>query len=493
MKTNRYPFLLLTCGALMLMSVFTACRLNPVEGLSWETDILAPIAYGRVNVFDAITDSSLVQTDGDQLLYLSYRDTVASANLAEFVEFPDTSLEIGISLDTLELDSDTITQAITLREVAEQLAADGNLVGTILLGSDGQEIGLIPGVGGIGSGPIEVDASDFFEFAELESGELILTIVNEFPVALDSVIFEIRNVNLPGPALVSDTFYFIPSGTSVTERYDVSGQQIENQLVAELVNLNTITAANVLIDLDDFIEIQLVAEGLRAKTATAIFPNQEFLDTVRTTKYTFGSEFADVELTKLVVESGRIVAESRSTVEDTIQFEYRLPAAANSLGEIPGVAIKLDPAPPGGIATETNEADLGGFVVDLTAGGEGFNLLMEQITVTLLSSGQLITLDQSDSVTVSFGLVDIVPTYVEGYIGKYNFTFEGTEAISFFQDLEVEKIRFADAKTDLIFSNSVGVDAEMIVKDFSASNSETGENVKLSGSPLVAGPFFIAG
>jgi hypothetical protein len=484
---------LLLIAAIGLWIFVSACRLNPIEGLQWDTDVLAPVAYSRVNAFDALSDSGYVETDGDNLIYLAIRDTIASENLADYIEFPDTFLNIGISLDTLQLDSDTISQSITLQEVAEQLSAEGNFIGDILLASDGQSIGFVPGIPGLGSGPLAVDASDFFEFAELESGQMVLTITNEFPVALDSVIFEIRNTTNPDPAIIADTFYFIPSGSFVTETYDLAGKQIESSLVAELVNLNTVAAGSTLVDLNDYIEISLVAENLRAKTATAIFPNQDFLDTIRTTAYNFGSEFGEVELTKLVVESGRIVAESKSTVEDTILFSYRLPAATNRAGEIPGVSIKLDPAPVGGISTETNEANLEGFVVDLTAGGQGFNLLQEQITVSMLSSGQLITLDQSDSVTVSFGLVDIVPTYVEGYIGTYSFTFEGREALDFFENLNVEKIRFAQARAEIIFSNSVGVDAQLIVKEFTAHQRASNTSVKLTGTPLVAGPFFIAG
>lgn len=484
---------LCACVGLSLLLTAAGCRLNPTEGLSWDTDLLAPIAYTRVNVFDAIQDTTLLTTDSDQLLHLVFRDTVGSARLVDFVEIPDTTLDVAIKLDTLELSSDTISERLTLREVAEQLQADGNNIGTFLINNDGNTMPFVPAIEDLGSGPIDVDATEFFEFAELESGRLVLTIENAFPVALENVIFFVQNKNLPGPPLVADTFPFIDTNEVVIETYDLAGQKVESELQAELVNMGTVATLNVPIDLEDFIEISLVAENLRAKTATAIFPQQTILDTTRTTQYLFGGDFDDVQLTKLGVKSGKIRAETTSTVEDTILFSYFLPSAQNSAGEIPGVNIKLNPAPAGGVAQQTEEALLNGFTIDLTAGGDHVNAVEEQIRVDLLYSGNVVTLDQQDSVSVSFGLVDIEPTYMEGYIGQNEFVLQGEEAIDFFEQIELDKIRFAGASAEIIFSNSVGVDAQMEVRAFDAKNSQTGKSLKLTSSSLVAGPFQIAG
>ena len=481
------------CGLLMF---WAGCRLNPVEGLRWDTDLLAPIAYTRVSVFDAIQDTSLFEVNSEELLHLVFRDTVASTSLVDFVEVPDTTLDIGIKLDTLDLSTDTISEIITLQDLADQLKADGNPAGDILINNDGNKLSslFVLFLPDLSFGPVDVDASEFFEFAELESGQLVLTITNEFPVGLDSVVLQVNNKNIPGPPIVADTFYSILPQTSVSRSYDLAGKQVESQLEAELAKIKVFAVSDsILIDLEDYIEISLVGENLRAKTATAIFPQQTILDTTRFTKYEFGRDFEDVQLTKLGVKSGKIKAETTSTVEDTILFSYQLLSARNAANDIPGVAIKLNPAPPGGISYQLEEAELDGFTVDLTANGSSVNSIEEQIKVDLLYSGNLITLDQTDSIAVSFGLVDIVPTYVEGYIGQNEFVIKGSEAVDFFSQIDVEKIRFAGATAEIVIGNSVGVDAQMEVRAFNAKNSQSGESLKLTGSPLVAGPFFIAG
>ena len=477
---------------LALVALWPACRLNPVENLSWDTDLLVPIAFTELGVLDALPDSSLLTVEADQLLALVYRDTLASARLADFVEFPDTSLDLSIKLDTLSLDSDTISQRLTLADLARQLSADGDPTGALILANHGNTLPIVPETPGLSSGVIPVDASEFFEFAELDSGELVLTIDNQFPLNLFNVIFRIENANLPGPPIVLDTFTLIGQYSSVTRTYDLAGQQIGSELEAELVNLDIGAGLFVPIDTTDYIELSLIAQNLQAKTATAIFPAQTILDTVRETRYLFGGEFADVQITKLKVKAGRIRAETISTVEDSVRFRYRLPGAVNSLGETPTVDIKLDPAPAGGISTQIEEATLEGFTLDLSQGGLSFNTLQEQIRVDLLYSGKLVTLDQTDSVLVSFGLVEVEPVYIEGYIGRNTFTFTGSEAIDFFDDLDFSRLRLSAATAAVTFSSSIGVDAAVEVRAFDAVGAG-GERVTLTGTPLVAGPFLVQG
>ncbi|MDX2247007.1 MAG: hypothetical protein SF052_09545 [Bacteroidia bacterium] len=472
----------------------TACRLNPTENLEWDADFLTPIAYASTGITDLVQDTTLLSVGQDNLISIVVRDTVASAALKDFVEFPDTTVILGVKLDTLTLASDTISQTLTLADLARQLIANGDVTtGTILLQNHGNTVPIIPGTPGLNSGLIEIDASDFFEFAELQEGELILSIINEFPLNLTNVIVEVKNKNLPGPQIVSDTFPIIYKNSSVTESYDLAGKQIESALEGQLANLDVETGFFVPIDTNDFIRITLVAQNLKAKTATAVFPPQTIIDSTRTTEYRFGGEFADIELTKIVVKSGKIRASTISTVEDTIRFQYILPAAVNSLGQVPSVDIKLNPAPPGGITTQIVERDLGGFTIDLTAGGTAYNTFEEKIRVDLLESGKIVTLDQTDSIQVEFGLVEIEPTYIEGYIGKEVFRFRGTREIDVFETLDVKKLKFTEPSATIIFASSVGVDAQVEVNTFTAINKSTGAETPLSGTALVTGPLEVAG
>ncbi|MFK7925941.1 MAG: hypothetical protein AB8H47_28590 [Bacteroidia bacterium] len=486
MRSKPLLFLAL-CAILAIQS----CRLNPAEGLRWDTDLLAPIARSEVSISDLIPDS-LSQVGSDQLISLVLRDTFASTRLIDLIELPDTFINIRVGLDSLVLASDTISQRITLGEIARQLQDQGNTAGDLILSAHGSTLPLVPAVNDISSGPIEIDASDFFQNAVLDSGELVLTIQNELPLAIEDVILNVSNKNLVGPAIVVDTFDRIDPGQSITRSYDLAGKEIENQLIGELVNLNVAAGLLVPIDTTDFIRVTLVAQNLQAQTATAIFPEQELLDTTRQTEYIFPSEFSDIRLTKLVVKSGKIEAFTESTIEDSILFAYSLPGATNAQGEIPQVSLKIDPAD-GGVATQMAEASLGGFTMDLSGGALGANTLQERIQVSLLYSGNVTTLDKADFVSVNFGLTEIEPTYVEGFIGKDLFQFKGQEAIDLFDNLDIEKLRFTQPKAELVFANSIGLDARVEINDLLAINENTNTQTQLVGSPILAGPITVAG
>ncbi|MEL7533870.1 MAG: hypothetical protein AAFN10_21325 [Bacteroidota bacterium] len=481
-------FFLALCAILAIQS----CRLNPAEGLRWDTDLLAPIAKSEVGLSDLIPDS-LIQVDGDQLISLVLRDTFASTRLIDLIELPDTSVNITVSLDSLVLASDTISQSITLGEIARQLQGQGNTAGDLILGAHGSTLPLVPAVNDITSGPIEIDASEFFQNAVLDSGELVLTIQNELPLAIEDVILNVSNQNLPGPAIVVDTFDRIDPGQSITRTYDLAGTEIESQLIGELVNLNVAAGLLVPIDTTDFIQVILVAQNLQAQTATAIFPEQGLLDTTRQTEYIFPSEFSDIRLTKLVVKSGKIEAQTESTIEDSILFSYSLPGATNAQGEVPKVALKIDPAIGNMPNIQTAEASLGGFTMDLSGGSLGANTLQEQIKVSLLFSGNVTTLDRDDYVSVSFGLTEIEPTYVEGFIGRDIFRFSGQEAIDLFDELDIDKLKFTQPRAELVFANSIGLDAQVEINDLLAINDNTNTQTQLVGSPILAGPLTVAG
>ncbi|MEO0897800.1 MAG: hypothetical protein AAFY71_15445 [Bacteroidota bacterium] len=470
------------------------CQLQPFKNVDWEADIVAPVAFTSLTIWDVITDSSAFELGSDQLLNLVYRDTVLSLEIQDLIEIPDTVRDFAISLDTLNLSSDTITTQISLGQLARQLLASSDpadqQIGQIILLNQGNTLFFFPGINGLSSDAITIDASDFFESAVLSDGDLVLTIENNFPLNLTNVIFSIENANL-ATEILRDTFETIAKGTEETRTYPLDGKEIESSLAGQLENLDVGADALVPIDTNDFIEIRLIARNLKAETATAIFPAQTIVDTVTERTYVFTGDFEDVALTKLVVSAGQIRADAVSTVEDTILFEYELPNAVDDEGNTPSIIVKMPPAPPGGTSTKSEVVSLNGFTMDLTGEGDNVNTLLERITVSTVFSGKLVTLEQSDSVKVDFALESLEPIYLEGYIGNTKLSFSGEEAISVFNELDVDKIQFSDASADIILANSIGLPSELTVKNFTASNSVNNDRVRLANSDLVAGPLTV--
>ena len=88
MRISRYYYFILSFISILFLQ---NCRLSPPEGLEWDTDLLAPIAYSSTGITQLVQDTTYLKTGSDNLLSLVVRDTFASVALSEFVEFPDTT------------------------------------------------------------------------------------------------------------------------------------------------------------------------------------------------------------------------------------------------------------------------------------------------------------------------------------------------------------------------------------------------------------------
>lgn len=470
-----------------------ACQLQLDESIKWDTDLLVPIAYSTVGIEDVIQDSTLLSVNGDNTLSVIYRDTIASLVLSDLIDIPDTTESIVVTLDSLSLSPDSIVETITLGALARQLVASGDANGQLILDAHGTTLFAVPAIDGLTSGLIDIDASDFFEFADLSEGTLDLKIRNELPLALTDVHIRVGNKIL-GNNILTDTFLVIPARDSVLESYNLANETVESTLEGEMTNLNIQSALGVPVDTNDFVQIILRARDLKAYEATAVFPQQTIIDTVRSNLYKFPNEYADVQLSLLKIKSGRIQAKMTSTIQDTIRFAYELISATRD-GQTPGVVVKINPASAGGVAIQEASFPLDGFVVDMTRNGTPgvFNSFFEKISVDLLYSGNLVNIDLSDSIVIEFGLVEIEAEYVEGYFGRDEFQFIGRETLEIFKDLDVRNIRFSRPSAAIRFSNSVGMDGEVVIREMKGINSKNGTAVQLTGAPILRGPSPILG
>lgn len=480
---------ILAIGASILLS---SCAER--NNLSWDTDLLTPLAYGEVSIADLVPDSLYEPVNGQGYASIVYQDTFVLYNLTDDLEFSDTVARFPVRLDSLTLATEPIEERITLEDIATQLIQSGDplqgAIGQTIVDNDGQRINFPIPLPGLTAGPIPIDASDFFDEAVIKSGFLRLTIENKLPLNLSNVAFSVENGSGP-PALIQDQFAIIRANTTVSKDYDVSGKTIESVLNGGLTNIDIPSAFNVLINLEDYLGISIEPVDLKVERATAVFPGQTVVDDTSFTVYDFDAPYQDILLQKMVIASGRLEAKSLSTIEDTIQFTYTIPNADRN-GMPPVVALKIDPAQPGMPVEQTQFSVLEGFNLDLTMAGQRINAVQQRLTVDLVYSGTKVTIGLEDSVDVRFGLLDIEPTFIEGYLGQQQFEFSGEEVIDLFDRIEADNIFAAKPRVSMFLGNSFGVNAELDVKRLEARNTR-GEVVDLKGGSLRAGPLVIEG
>ncbi len=490
-KNVRFWFLPRTLLLLIVAGMVSSCQLNPFGGVKWESDFLLPVARTQATARDLVRDSTYLSTGSDGTLVFTYRDTLAELNLADLASFPDTTFSYSISLKSLDLSTAPFSQSITMADAARQLIDEGNFLGFLILANHGNIFPAVPPVPGLSSGQIVIDASGFFQYAEVASGNLELTIDNGFPLDIDSVILIIANASTPNQPLIADTFLTIPSGTSARRTYPLDNQVIESQLLAELINLNIAGGTAVPIDTTDNIRVSVQAKDLRARTATAVFPAQVLADTVRSNLYNFREN--GLEITEVQFSGGEIRLSSISTVPDSVRFVYALPDAQDASGQVPQVDLKVKPAPQNGVIQQTEIQTLAGFTLAMDRGRPAFNVLRDRVRTELLYSGNLVTLDEEDSLRVNFGLQGLKPIAAKGYFGQSTFTYNGTERYNGFKGLGLQGLNLTAASAELVIENGLGMDASLTIRKLEARNTLTGQALPLAGAATLAGPVRIAG
>lgn len=465
-----------------------SCKWDLSDPISWNVNILAPIATSSVTLADAISDSTLITQGANNQVILIYRDTLASISLDSLLKIPDTTYTQRFDLETFELNNQSFFQNVNLAFIARALSQQGNIVGDIILLNHGGILPTLPETRGLSSGSIPVDASNLFEFADLTQGSINMVIRNNLPVDIQNVSFELRNQQR-GDVIVSDFFTNLLQGAEEIRTYNLAGKFVESSLEAELTNLDVPAASAVPIDTNDFIGIDFTADGLIAEEATAIFPSQTIDSALFPFTYDFTGEFDDVKIMRARIKSGNVDAEVISTFEDSIRFIYRLPSAQRN-GQIPEVNGTLEPATSNEpfLFLETRELD--GYELDFTGLGTSFNTLLQYYKIDLVYSGNLVTIDQQDSVVLFIRLNSVSPDYVEGFFGSDTLSFRSSQLINSLGDLSIDQLNLKAPKARLIFENSLGLPISTSIKQLRVRNTQKPDFVPLS-STLFATPLTI--
>lgn len=475
---------------LLGLTVVYSCKLSFDEPITWDTDILAPIAYSEVKIEDIIQDSTLFSTDNQGNILIAITDTLVRYELKDFLVIPDTVVRRNFDLETFRLDDQNISNSITLGVIARQLAESGNPAGGLIPQFHGGSLPIPISLNNLSFGPIAIDASDLFEKANVTEGTLNLSIVNRLPIPINNLQFEVVNRE-DREEVISGFFSVIAADDSATSSFDLGGKIIESNLDINVINMDISAPAGTPIDTTDALFLRLSVEGLMASEATAIFPSQRVLESTAPLVYRFSDELEDLELTFMKIKTGEVSATVFSTIEDSIEFFYSIPSATLN-GQIPEITSRLDPAPVGAVSTYTETQSLAGYEMDLLYQDTLVNALGQEYSVDLVYSGKLVSINLEDSVYLDFSLLELTPSYLQGYFGRRIYQFKGSSELDMFDELSQASILLDNPVANLRFSNGLGVEMQLTVDQLTGVNSITNRQSSLTGSPLsnieIAGP-----
>jgi hypothetical protein len=125
-----------------------------------------------------------------------------------------------------------------------------------------------------------------------------------------------------------------------------------------------------------------------------------------------------------------------------------------------------------------------------------FNTYTQIIVAHIDSTGQLVDLNQNDSLHIQYDLQNIKPSYIKGYVGRDTISYSGSTPVTYanlFSGSMPNALKINKASISVSIENGIGVDGNVIINNLTGVNAN-GTAVTLvdhSSSPVIGRPLYI--
>lgn len=450
-----------------LFLLVSSCKRNPV---SWDVDQTFPLFHSSFSLND-IDTKYLKYGVSDTGYRLEYENLLYSYRIND-LQVSDTGIDASFNLRKLRLNDQEINNTVTLGQI--------NPLFNLLNGQKAD----IPAQEQSDLEPTDIDASDFFETATLDTGYLDISITNDLPVNINLIVFELRNSN-DNTLVASDSFRNIPKGGGkAVQTIDLAGKTVTKNLKGSIKRLETEASGGpVLIEADKGLTVTLGVRNLRPSYAVAAFPTQDVID--QDEGLTLDMNGAEIKYFK--VRSGRLRIKVVSTIQEDMSMVLSLPGTTKD-GKAFYQELSLQGPAGVGVATTEQIYDMTGYTLDFRGKNpdvtDTVNTFHQILRVTLDSSGRKLAVGLSDSIRLEYRLEGMKPEYAIGYLGN-TLSRTGLDTTNFdlFKGLDGD-LTFKDVKLDFIFRNSIGAEGRLKLHHLKGQNIFNGRSQILDADPL---------
>ena len=463
--SNKIFFLLL------IVFIVSSCK-KELELPTWDVDLIFPIANTKIDIYNIVNDSSItLEEDNNSLVSLVFEQDLISLDIDSFININEIVGETSTKLDSLKFSRIVIRDTTTLGNLLNDLP-----FGTTLFpNGSSTTIPYLQSI--ISNDTVIIDASDYFETMTLTSGDLSLTIRNDFPTDLSNISFTLVN-SINQNILGTFTYPLIPSNTLQTQTVSIAGQTIDKDILAILNNVDVNESnGNVTIDYQDAIKTKLVLENIKIFEATAYFPDQEISQKLQ--EHVFDLKGAQIH--EIGIKEGSVSIYAISTIQDTGRIVFNIPSLKKN-----GIEFTTENIVPPTTNGQFSQFDFNfdEYILDLTGeenriGGDTINTIYTEFFSYIDSTGELVTLNQSDSFYY-YTEFNIIPEYAKGYLGRDTIEF-GLESIELnqFNNILSGDIDFESVKLNVFIENFVGANGQLTFFDLNSENTEDGTIVDI--------------
>ncbi|MDP4759044.1 MAG: hypothetical protein NWR55_00390 [Schleiferiaceae bacterium] len=408
-----------------------------------------------------IPDSSLIFDDNTVYKVIVAQDSVFGIDVNDLISIPAQSpSSSSISMGTVAVSNVSLTQDIALGAVA----SDAGL--TAISSAHGSNAPF-PQLNESNVGTYGGSGFGTFTSASFSNGTLTLGLTNDWPVPV-SIGIDLVNASTGATILTYAMNNVAANGGTGSDTESLVNITLPNSIGFKITSLTSPGSGTnlVAIDTTDNLELAISSANLEVYNAITQISTQDISsDTQYVDLSTGGSE----ELRELMFSTASFDYEFVSTLAENLALNLNFPGSDQN-----GVEVDTTITIAAG-ATTTGSINLNGTILDLTQDpSQNHSRLPIAVAATLVGSGNMVNIDSSDALDMTFEMTNLQFGHIKGFFGTQQITIDPGAvdlAIDFLENFDGE-ISFAEPSIAMAITNSIGLPIQLVL-DFNSFKDGT--------------------
>jgi len=408
-----------------------------------------------------IPDSSLIFDDNTVYKVIVAQDSVFGIDVNDLINIPAQSpSSSSITMGTVVVSNVSLTQDIALGAVA----SDAGL--TAISSAHGSNAPF-PQLNESNVGTYGGSGFGTFTSASFSNGTLTLGLTNDWPVPV-SMGIDLVNASTGATILTYAMNNVAANGGTGSDTESLVNITLPNSIGFKITSLTSPGSGTnlVAIDTTDNLELAISSANLEVYNAITQISTQDISsDTQYVDLSTGGSE----ELRELMFSTASFDYEFVSTLAENLELNLNFPGSDQN-----GVEVDTTITIAAG-ATTTGSINLNGTILDLTQDpSQNHSRLPIAVAATLVGSGNMVNIDSSDALDMTFEMTNLQFGHIKGFFGTQQITIDPGAvdlAIDFLENFDGE-ISFAEPSIAMAVTNSIGLPIQLVL-DFNSFKDGT--------------------
>lgn len=297
--------------------------------------LVLPLGQLSLNLDDVVpADTGTVFQLGTTPFYtVSYHeDSLIGISVEDLFTLPtQPPISLGAKLGNLALPPINTATSITLGNLSSNITNPTTFASAIQ-GAQGTNAPF-PSIPVQNPGKLATISLGTIQSADFQSGNLILTLTNGFPAAVNATVALTNN---QGVELVTYTFLNVAPGDSSTAIQNLAGVSLPGSLDVRLKNLSSpgagttgVPSTYVPIDTADALEMVMVGSSLIVHSATTVTSSQTIVDSIQWTGFNVPN---GIEITEVGIQTGSLDYSISSALPEPVVVNLSLPGSQTNWG-----------------------------------------------------------------------------------------------------------------------------------------------------------------